>query len=362
MANIYFLATSALFKIGCGLVAVFMVGFWVYKFEKNDDVSVIEYKSFKSMTDGIYPEMSICISNPFLADKFENDRTNVSIVEYFQYLTGKGDYDDRYKELNFFGVTLNLFDYLTHVVVGKTDSTYEPHNCTKKGSCPFLSTNNSFNGFIRYVFYKCFSVGIQQNFTQNITEVILYFEPKLGDTLQQMKNAGQWVATNVEFTYPNQFVTVNPQFTKIWQTKNIRGATDWIVIGSIEVLKRRNKRKNPCVQDWMLYDDLVFNKHISSVECESPYQHQNGSLCTTKNGMISSKYQLEIVKEKYFPAPCIGLSDIKYRANKITSQKEIKLGVIYPKLMKLINQTPSVDSHALIGNIGGYVGLFLGII
>ena len=36
------------------------------------------------------------------------------------------------------------------------------------------------------------------------------------------------------------------------------------------------------------------------------------------------------------------------------------LTVLYPEEVKLITQSKEVDVHALIGNIGGYIGLFLG--
>ena len=34
--------------------------------------------------------------------------------------------------------------------------------------------------------------------------------------------------------------------------------------------------------------------------------------------------------------------------------------VSYPDKMTIISQTQAVDFHSLIGNIGGYIGLFLG--
>ena len=36
------------------------------------------------------------------------------------------------------------------------------------------------------------------------------------------------------------------------------------------------------------------------------------------------------------------------------------LSVSYPNEWKIIRQSQAVDVHALIGNIGGYIGLFLG--
>ena len=38
-----------------------------------------------------------------------------------------------------------------------------------------------------------------------------------------------------------------------------------------------------------------------------------------------------------------------------------QLNVEYPDYARVIVQSKDVDIHALIGNIGGYVGLFLGM-
>ena len=36
------------------------------------------------------------------------------------------------------------------------------------------------------------------------------------------------------------------------------------------------------------------------------------------------------------------------------------LGISYPDNVRVIQQSKEVDAHSLIGNIGGYIGLFLG--
>ena len=38
-----------------------------------------------------------------------------------------------------------------------------------------------------------------------------------------------------------------------------------------------------------------------------------------------------------------------------------QIDITYPEYARIITQSKDVDIHALIGNIGGYVGLFLGI-
>ena len=49
---------------------------------------------------------------------------------------------------------------------------------------------------------------------------------------------------------------------------------------------------------------------------------------------------------------------VNYPANNTRLQFMIE----YPDKMKIISQARSVDFHTLIGNIGGYIGLFLGML
>ena len=70
------------FKFVCIFATVFMIGFWIAKFRKNDDVSVVEYKEFEEFEGSIYPEVTICIVNPFLADKLKEIDSNASVHEY----------------------------------------------------------------------------------------------------------------------------------------------------------------------------------------------------------------------------------------------------------------------------------------
>ena len=47
-----------LFKVSCSVITAFMVGFWIYKFQKNDDIAQIEYNTIKTSADAEYPEMA----------------------------------------------------------------------------------------------------------------------------------------------------------------------------------------------------------------------------------------------------------------------------------------------------------------
>ena len=85
--------------------------------------------------------------------------------------------------------------------------------------------------------------------------------------------------------------------------------------------------------------------------------------------MKRSMYEVTAVKNKYYSAPCkiiskIGLDLIEAEYSK--SNETMKYGdtftfwVGFPDQIKIITQSKAVDIHQFIGNIGGYIGLFLG--
>ena len=58
--------------------------------------------------------------------------------------------------------------------------------------------------------------------------------------------------------------------------------------------------------------------------------------------------------------PCERISYLHYEKNLESFSRYWRIDIQYPKDVKIIIQTKEVDVHALIGNIGGYIGLFLG--
>ena len=66
---------------------------------------------------------------------------------------------------------------------------------------------------------------------------------------------------------------------------------------------------------------------------------------------------------KYYPFSCQRLSKVAYEIAKNDwgfGDGLWGFGLIYPEHIRIITQSKEVDIHSLIGNIGGYIGLFLG--
>ena len=47
-----------------------MVGFWIVKYNMNEDISLIGYKKLKAEANIVYPELTICFPYPFLKQRF----------------------------------------------------------------------------------------------------------------------------------------------------------------------------------------------------------------------------------------------------------------------------------------------------
>ena len=81
--------------------------------------------------------------------------------------------------------------------------------------------------------------------------------------------------------------------------------------------------------------------------------------------MREAKVEFYEIKNKYHPLPCQEMSNIAFTVDVMVDQRKNgtfspQMYIMYPDKVKIISQVKSIDAHSLIGNIGGYIGLFLG--
>ena len=97
---------ATLFRILCLVTAGFMVGYWMYKFHKNEDVTLIEYKTFSGIEDTLYPEFTLCIMDPFMGTKFNNESGMTKEI-YLQYLNGSVSGNDALMNAKYESMTVS---------------------------------------------------------------------------------------------------------------------------------------------------------------------------------------------------------------------------------------------------------------
>jgi hypothetical protein len=350
------------FKAICVLTATFLVLYWFAQFMKNEDVSIIRYEPLEDMEEVVHPEFSICFYLPILDVKLREVGGNVSLEEYAKYLYGISNATDNYRHIGFNDVTLDLFEHLAGVQIfwRSTNAT----NCTDNENCPFVRMKNNFNGLWFKQIYKCFGVEVQKEYAKEVKSIVVIFKPSLRNALSQIQTSALTeTSTFVTFNYPQQILKFSEAIQYIWPTGVSDKNMDGFIITSIEVLKRRNKHNERCLEDWKHFDDLVLNKHLKTVGCSAPYQKTHLPICTSQEKIHEAQYEASQVRKKYHPEPCQEISNIIYNFNRmpvISNESVFILIVVYPDKIKLVTQRQSVDVQVLIGNIGGYIGLFLG--
>ena len=178
---------------------------------------------------------------------------------------------------------------------------------------------------------------------------------------QLLKDLGPGFEMEVNLHYPGQFLL---EFTEseiyIIEGENVE--LRWL-IKHIEYLSRRNKRNRHCMTQWRTFDDMVWKKHIRRNKCRAPYDRPYGSFekCANKEDIQRAIFDFYVVASMYYPKACQRISKFDVDSE-IYSGTEGYLTIIfeYPAEAKIITQSKEMDGHALIGNIGAYIGLFLG--
>jgi len=135
-----------------------MVGYWIYKFYKNDDLTVIEYNSQGKVENVIFPELTICVFNPFLIEKLQEINKFLDQETYLKYLKGEVVFNETYKEIDYDRITVNLYDHFQALYISWKNNKREA--CSDKNNCSFAFFKNSYSGFADESFLKCFAIEI----------------------------------------------------------------------------------------------------------------------------------------------------------------------------------------------------------
>ena len=334
-----------------------MIGFWFHKYQIEDrDIGVVDYVPLEDAREVDLPIPYLCFVDPFLKNEFESSNSKTNVATYVKYLQGE-IFDQNFQNISYQSVTLDLNDYFVSGRVRfRNESEFWVSNVTHK---------EIFSGVLREGgnFVKCFSFESQLRQKNHIEKItLLYNKTKLREDLGVSETSD--VNLYVNTFYPEQFLLQlnNPWLPSIG-TYSLSMAM-WI--NDFELLRRRNTRKRKCTKAEKSFDELVLSKHISTFGCRPPYvsSHTLFPICNNQKKIKEGLYNFKIVKNKYYPKACTRLSKISShikstnRGNK--DADDWYLMVLYPEEVKLITQSKEVDVHALIGNIGGYIGLFLG--
>ena len=262
------------YKIVCTIVLLLMVIYWIFKYIKDEDLCLVDYKMYYQAEEEELPTFTLCITNPFNEDHIGKVDSSLNSSNYIDFLQGNArDSSSKLSSIEYKNVTVNVKNDITRIVVewrNGSKSEYSYHDSINP-----INIFDSFDGFVYNGFMKCYGHKILETYKRNVNTVIFYYaiESQLGNFMK--KPLGNVAAT---FKYSKQILKNSAPYTFI---RNDKSTTLAFKINNIEILKRRYKRMTPCKKNWKFFDDIVAKEHINSRGCRPPYlnKHDTFPIC-----------------------------------------------------------------------------------
>ena len=326
-----FTFVNILFKLFVFSVLALFIYNNVNQFVKDEDVSLISFKTFHNESDNLYPTTTLCFYNPFLQNQLEKYGPGINITSYSQFLQGRVS-DDRMKYIPYDNVTVQMQDYLVAMSAKLENNSYFwLHDATSKYQLSHLARDPPYYTSFRSGLNKCFSFELP--YIPNTVVWSLFITVKKdifpgGDRFQNIAFDGSDPTEGgfkVSFHYPKQRFRSNFNMKYQWlkptwkeeEKRNKLGYYMQFRIRGMEVLTHRNKRNDPCNEDWK-NDDLNFTEQVlGNIGC-SPPQLLNVTklpICSTKEKLSEChkilNYPTTLDLRKY-AIPCREIEKLQY--------------------------------------------------
>ena len=335
------------FHAACFFTAFAFVIYWFIEYSHDEDLVVVDYKTLAESQDDVYPMLSLCFSNIIIESKLKEYNKEFTVQNYTNYLRGD-DYFDGMEKVDFEDVTLNFPDYLLGETLWYKNMSESNH--PKLSYTPPIT----YSGFFNHLFlYKCY--GVKMN-DKNMWQRFVGFDSSIFPDGNRPD-----FDFSVNIMINGKFVLSENTRKDSWPAgKNI--TTMRFLVNQMEILKRRNKRNEPCIPDEFDYDKETLRQHLEKLNCRAPYQTNQNEfpICETKKKMKDADY---FNKPKI--KACTSLQGVIYRYEEVNLvykniQSPYWLGMKLPTSYKEIKMVKAVNFQTVVGNAGGYVGLFLG--
>lgn len=260
---------TSIFHFLCSIAAFGLTCWCIYKYMKDEDVSLVNYKRYHTEENSIYPSLTLCFNNPFINDKLKSFGNGINTTTYVKFLKGL-HWDNRMAHINYDNVTLDIERYLVEAkIVLSNGSVYND-----KGKVMYYVV-------IRSSSLKCFSfdppflpdVGIEYLVVVLKNSIFPYGYRPTHHTFDP--DSGDGAGFEVRFNYPRQVFRSDFTAKWIWEGLGYNATHKWVgmtfKVKNIEVLKRRSKYGLPCNKDWKHDDEKIMEEMIRKLRCKPPH-------------------------------------------------------------------------------------------
>ena len=359
------------------------------KYFEDESSSLVKYRSFfQDRKRDIYPTLSLCFhtsgpkSGLYDGAKLNETYAIEDPVEYQRFLEGT-IWDDSMLEVRYDDVTFDIKDQVENIsVIGSDgrkiytwDTKDERTNDTTRTSDFPSKSSQRFPLYTsyRHGYQKCFSLDLSIDVMPHIHRHLVN---AVGIALKDIRIPD--VDIQYIISYPGQILrglTIEAEIS--WGQRITSGdlKAKYFLIDVIEVFRKRNTFHESCNKNGKMYDDTVLREIIRMANCRPPHWkiYSDHPICNSKEKMsnvsIPESYGhiASTAFLKKFVEPCDGIlsatsktiSERRHGTENGKSSAEVWFHFNNERY-KEIKYTRSFDFEGLIGNVGGYIGLFLG--
>jgi len=345
----------------------------IYTFYLDEDATVIEFKAYYNNEIDIYPKPSICFTLPYELKKLQEHGKNISLTSYSKFLSGH-EWNGVLAKIQYGQVILDTKEYFLWYKLTYRTGRYEVIDLTVANKSSdtewdFPSVSFAIDNLL------CFGIEIPSKVAPELIAIGVGIKTDIFPT--QTRPAQSWPddidqrSLMVIMHFPGQILRAR-SFQNEWPPRNAYSSKNYVTsfaISSVEVVEERSKHAQFCTDGPPLYDTQVFEDIAEKVRCRAPYfkPKQNLSLCSNKKQMQKHKElgRSEWTMDNLNHLPCRHLGRIQYGMTEIdvdnTDPPVFEVKFTYKEqTYKLIKKVQNFDVQALIGNAGGYLGLFIG--
>ena len=337
----------------------------------NEDVSQVTYQEFHQTEENIYPSLTLCFSNIFKDEELRKYGVNNS-YDYSEYLSG--DYwNDQMALIDYDNVTMDLRNYMMGIVMWTPDWTYiyGDESYTYNHITPESSINTNgwkpdFYTSYRGYQQKCMTIDIPNTEGKKVWTFGTVFD----DSIFPNSTRPDYYEFGVKVHYPGQLLRHQMQ-KYVWKAHNGDYITMKFKILKLEVIKLRASAKESCNKNWRNDDEITMLEEIKKVGCKPSYV-KNGAPFPTCRSLKEMKTFSSVNYSSYLK-PCNSLQKVLYSygeyndlqdwtkewIDNVTSLFDVQLEFTDGTYME-IEQVRKYGPKDVIGDIGGYLGLFLG--
>ena len=350
------------FNAFCFIVAFSMIGFWTHQFLMDLDLSRVEYKAMKDI-DQNFPMLSMCFTNPIIEERLRDIHPNLTKSLYLQVLNGDLDYDLVNVYQNYHNVTFDLGKYFTYYKIkwknGSMSTGYQSSDNFIRSAYEL-----TYSGFARRnVLIKCFGAVVNKEYAKEISRVAVFYKKQIFSIYPKgLRPSKKTFYTTIHL--PGQF-TLSKSRRLSWMTrKDDQGYYMHFTLKMMEYLRRRNKHVQPCLEESTTYDREAIEKSNQNASCKPPYliDGRNITTCFKKEELKKFYFDVDTHNADDFYPPCDTIEFVveSYEEFDMTFTDSIALGMTFPDRVKIIEQSKEICFHVLVGNCGGYLGIFIG--